>query len=150
MPVQVEGFQELQKRFKLLEDVGKRKVLTVANKAAAQLIRDTAARNAPKDTGLLAANMAVQQKAKSSETEALTDVGTGKDQFYGRHVEFGTGTSFQAAAARALGFKGRSKSSRRNVAADPFMMPAIQSTEAARVALIEDALQRAIHKVENS
>ncbi len=148
--VKIEGLEELQRRFKALEEVGQRKVLAVANKARAQLIRDTAARLAPKDTGLLAANMAVQQKAKSSATEALTVVGTGKDQFYGRHVEFGTGTGFAAAAARALGFKGRSKSKRRNVAPQPFIRPAIDSTEAAGIAAIERELQRAITKAEHA
>src|SRR5688572_14610440 len=140
MTVKIEGLEELQRRFKALEEVGQRKVLAVANKARAQLIRDTAARLAPKDTGLLAANMAVRQKAKSSATEALTEVGTGKGQFYGRLVEFGTGTSFDAAAARALGFAGRSKSKRRNVAPQPFIRPAIESTEAAGIAAIEREL----------
>lgn len=151
MPVEIQGFQELQKRFKLLEDVGKRKVLTVANKARAQLVRDTAARLAPKGkTGLLAANLQVRQKATSDETEAQTYVATGKDQFYGRHQEFGTGTNFEAAAARALGFRGRSKSNRRNEPAQPFMRPALAATEASGIAAIEQELQRAIHKVENS
>lgn len=148
--IKIEGIEELTRRFKALEEVGQRKVLAVANKARAQLARDRAAQLAPKDTGLLAANLAVRQKAKSGATEALTDIGTGKGQFYGRHQEFGTGTGFEAAAARALGFKGRSRSNRRNAASQPFIRPAIEQTAAAGIAAIERELQRAITKAENA
>jgi HK97 gp10 family phage protein len=152
MPVTIQGLEDLNRRLKALEDVAKKPVLTKALTARAEIVRDAAKANAPRGkTGKLASNIFVGPRNVGSDLyEAAVEVGTGKDVFYGYFQEFGTGTSFEAAAARALGYPGQSKSKRHNMPSHPFLRPAVDSTVQSSMAALEAVLQHELHKAENA
>jgi hypothetical protein len=89
-------------------------------------------------------------RVASNIYEAQVEVGTGKDAFYGYWVELGTGASFDAATARALGYPGSSKPTAHNVKPQPFLLPAVKATEVASIAAMEAVLQQEIKKAETA
>lgn len=151
MTLKLEGFGQLDRRFTALTAVGQRSVLGKALKARGVLVRDEAKSRAPKGrTGNLSEGIELRQKSETDVSEAVTQVGTGKKEFYGYFVHFGTGRGFDAAAARALGYPGRSRSTRRNVPGIPFLTDAVAATESSGHSAMESVLQKEITKAENS
>lgn len=148
--ITLQGFPQLDKRFNQLAAVAKREALAKAVKAGAVIVRDDAAARAPRRTGALAAHMTTKVSADTDISEARAFIGPGKKEFYGHFQEFGTGTFFEAAAARALGYPGRSRSTKRNGRAQPFLRPALESTGPAAIREIERRLEMEIRKAETA
>ena len=149
--VRIEGLEQLNRRLEALTRVARQPILAKALKARAEIIRDAAKSGAPRSTGALQADIFVGPSIVGGNLyESTVEVGTGKDVFYGYFVHFGTGTSFDAAAARALGYPGRSKSNRRNYPGIPFLTDAVKSTQAASIAAVENVLEQEIRKAETT
>lgn len=146
MTLTIQGVEELNRRFNALADVARKEVLASALKVRAEIVRDAARSNAPVRTGRLRSSITIGTKRGTAPFEASIQVGPGKEAFYGYFVEFGTGSSFQAAAARALGYPGHSKSGSPSRKAQPFLIPAVNSTEDASIGALERQLQIAINK----
>jgi HK97 gp10 family phage protein len=147
--VTIEGLEELNRRLEKLEDVGKKPILTKALKIRADAVRDAAKSRAPRRTGALAGDIMRGPSFGASLYEAVIQVGTHTVD-HGFYQEFGTGSSFQAAAARALGYPGQGSRASRNMPAQPFLIPAVRATESSSIAAIERELQTEIHKAENA
>ncbi len=148
--VSIQGFEELNRRFNALEAVGKKTVLAKALKARAEIIRDAAKSRAPVLTGELKSDIMVGPSFSGDLYRAAVQVGTANDVFYGYYQEFGTGASFQSAAARALGYPGIRNASSRNMPAQPFLVPAVRATESSSISAMERELQSEIHRAENA
>ena len=89
----IEGFSEFKNNLRRLGEKMQGKVLMDAAKSGAEIVRDDAARRAPKRTGNLAENMTiVARRSLSDLNEATADVGPERKQFYGRFQETGTKT----------------------------------------------------------
>lgn len=148
--VTIHGFPQLEKRFQMLAAVAQRSVLSKAVKAGANLVKEDAASRAPRQTGALAAGITTKVSTDTDISEARVFVGSGKKEFYGYFVEFGTGMFFEAAAARALGYPGRSRSTRTNNPPKAFLRPALASKGPAAIGEIERILGMEIRKAETA
>ncbi len=151
MDFQLSGFGDLDRRFTNLGAIAQREILSKALKVRAELVRDEARNRAPKGrTGKLAQKMQIRQLQDTDIAVASTKVGNDKAQFYGYFVHFGTGRGFDAAAARALGYPGISRSKRHNQRSRPFLTDAVRATESSSIAAVTAELQKRITMAENS
>ena len=86
----VDGVEQLRRNFKSLDRKMQKKVSRAAVRTAANVIRDQARQNAPRGrTGRLKKGIIVESKRGRPGVISF-NVGTKKEVFYGRFVEFGT------------------------------------------------------------
>ena len=85
MKIRVTGLRELQSKIRKLEDKDLRKELRAANKSAAEIVADQAAREAPKATGRLARSV----KASAGQRDASIKAGTAARVPYAAAINFG-------------------------------------------------------------
>lgn len=82
---------DLEREFKRISYSMQQRILTIAAKTGAELIRDKAEALAPRDTGQLAESELIRVEGSQSDaSEVVVKIGPDKDAFYGRFQEFGT------------------------------------------------------------
>lgn len=92
MAVEVTGDDDLRRKFRALEGVGKADVLEKIILAVAEPIRDASAQRAPRLTGNLADNIITVTLTKRQD-ECVVGIGPSDDAWYGIFPEIGTSTS---------------------------------------------------------
>ena len=117
--VALEGAAELDRALSKLADRAQGELLEEAAQAGAEVIREEAARLAPRDTGLLAQEVADQPK-RLQIGRAQIDVGPSKKAWYGRLLEHGTS----------------------KMAAQPFLRPAFEAKKDEAVEAMKRVLRR--------
>lgn len=91
MPEIFKDAADLERKFNQQGHVLRRKILTKAVKAGADVIREKAEQLAPRDTGQLAASELVKViGADSNAAEVVARIGPTRSTFYGIFQEFGT------------------------------------------------------------
>lgn len=116
----------LQAKLRKMELSMQRAVLIAAAKAGGEIVREDAARRAPRDSGGLAMKMTIRVSGRESDIhEGSVDVGPDKQNFYGFFQEYGTA----------------------HHAPQPFLGPALEQNRARIDAVMKDALIQAIQKV---
>lgn len=120
----LQGLEELNSKFKLLDRLLRQKVLLKETKEAAEIIRADAESRAPiGETGDLAEHQAIQAKPSlSNSSDAVVWIGFDLSVFYGGFVELGTTHS----------------------APEPFLLPAFESKKGQALDKIADGIASAI------
>lgn len=115
----LEGADELNKALAKLENKPKGHALREATEDGAEVIRSEAARNAPRDTGVLQENIE-DQTHRLQIGRAQIDIGPARKAFYGRMIELGTS----------------------KMSAKPFLRPAFDTKKDDAIKAIGDTLKR--------